>query len=287
MRVRLHSFRARALLACVPAVGLAVMATAGPASAAHHPANTRAELRTALEHMLSVHPNSRGAHEATLRGTGLKQLTSGNWSGYADTGTGFSSMTAKWKEPKVSSCSTNGPVKAVVFWVGFDGISNADPTVEQDGTGAICGQGTPLTYFSWWEMFPSNSVQIVGATVKPGDNISASVVRSGTKYTLKVTDSTTSGNNVSQNATCAASTCKNQSAEWIGEAPSGSSGELTLPKFSTWTVTSATVKAGSKSGTIKTFPDDEITMNNASPKNQAQPGPLNSAGNSFNDVWKA
>src|SRR6516162_1863536 len=88
MRVRLHSFRSRALLACVPATAMVFMATAGTASAAHTPANTRAELRTALQHLLSVHP-SHGAHFATLRGVGLKQVTSGNWSGYADTGSGF------------------------------------------------------------------------------------------------------------------------------------------------------------------------------------------------------
>lgn len=284
MRVRLHSFRARALLACVPAVGLAVMATAGPASAAHHPANTRAEMRTALEHMLSVHPNSHGAHQVLLRGTGLKKVTSTNWSGYADTGTGFSTVTGKWKEPSVSGCNSSSPLEAAVFWVGLDGFNNG--TVEQDGSAAICGGGSPTQYFTWYEMFPANLV-FVGSTVKPGDNIAASVVRAGTKYTLKVTDSTTGGNNVSKSATCAASTCKDQSAEWIAEAPSTSSGEVQLPKFSTWTLSSATVKAGTKSGTIKSFTDDEITMSDSSPHNAAQPGALNSAGNSFKDVWKA
>jgi Peptidase A4 family len=127
----------------------------------------------------------------------------------------------------------------------------------------------------------------VGETVKPGDSISASVTRSGTKYTMKVTDSTTSGNSFTASDTCAASTCKNQSAEWIAEAPSTSSGEVALPNFGTWTLSSATVKAGSKSGTIKSFPDDEITMKDSSPKNEAQPGALNSKGNSFKDVWKA
>ena len=282
MRVHFHSFRARALLACVPAAAMVFMATAGTASAAHTPANTRAELRTALQHLLSVHP-SHGAHFATLRGTGLKQVTSGNWSGYADTGTGFTTVTGKWKEPKISGCTASSPLSAVVFWVGLDGFSNG--TVEQDGTAAICGGGNPITYLTWWEMFPANNIQFVGATVKPGDAISASVVRKGTKYTLKVTDSTTAGNNVSATATCAAATCKDQSAEWIAEAPSANGAEVPLPKFGPWTLTAATVKAGTKSGTIKSFPDDAITMKNANPHNGAKPGPLNSAGNSFVDKW--
>jgi len=35
------------------------------------------------------------------------------------------------------------------------------------------------------------------------------------------------------------------------------------------------------SGTIKSFPDDEITMINARGQIKAQPGPLNSAGTAF------
>ena len=278
------SLVSRALLACVPALGLVMMASAGTATAAHAPVSTRAELRTALQHLLSVHP-SHGAHFATLRGVGLKQVKSSNWSGYADTGSGFSSVTGKWKEPKISGCSASSPLEAVVFWVGLDGFNNS--TVEQDGTAAICGGGNPITYLTWWEMFPANNIQFIGATVKPGDAIAASVVRSGTKYTLKVTDSTTKGNSFTASATCAATTCKNQSAEWIGEAPSANGAEVPLPKFAPWTLTAATVKAGSHSGTIKSFPDNAITMELGSPDNDVKPGALNSAGNSFKDTQLA
>ena len=277
------SFRPRALLAAVPVAGLVLMGTVGTASAAHTPANRQTALRMAVQRLLAHwHPTNHAIGRVSL-----KQVSSTNWSGYADTGTGFSSVTGKWTQPKVSNCSTSGPVKAVVFWVGIDGFNSG--SVEQGGTGAICGQGTPLTYFTWWEMFPTNSIQAVGVTVKPGDKISASVVRSGTKYTIKVTDSTTSGNSFTKTPTCKVSGgCKNSSAEWIGERPSTSSGPVPLPKFSTWTVTAATVKAGSKSGTIKSFPDNEITMFNKKGGHVlAQPSALNSAGNSFKDVWKA
>src|SRR5260370_14145638 len=282
MHRRPPSFRPRTLLACVPVAGLVLTATVGTASAAQTPANSQTALRMAVQRLLAHwHPTNHAIGRISL-----KQVTSTNWSGYADTGTGFSSITAKWTQPKVSNCSTSGPVKAAVFWVGIDGFTSS--TVEQGGTGALCGGGQPLVYFTWWEMFPTNSIQLVGVTVKPGDKISASVVRSGTKYTIKVTDSTTAGNSFT-NAPQTCSTCKNSSAEWIGERPSTSSGTTPLPKFSTWTVTAATAKAGSKSGTIKTFPDDEITMinNRTAKKVLAKPGPLNSAGNSFKDVWKA
>jgi hypothetical protein len=257
------------------------MGTVGTASAAHTPAHSQAALRLTVQRLLAHwHPTNHAIK-------GLKQVGSTNWSGYADTGSGFSSVAAKWTQPKISNCATGGALKAAVFWVGIDGFSSS--SVEQGGTGAICGQGTPLTYFTWWEMFPTNSIQAVGVTVKPGDKISASVVRSGTKYTIKVTDSTTAGNSFTKSATCQVSGgCKNSSAEWIGERPSTSSGPVPLPKFSTWTVTAATVKAGSKSGTIKSFPDDEITMfNKPGGHVLAKPSALNSAGNSFKDVWKA
>jgi len=264
-------------------LGLVLMASAGTASAAHAPANSRAELRTALEHLLSHWRHTN--HATAVPRIDLKQVQSTNWSGYADTGRGVSSVTGKWTEPTVTGCSTNGAPTAVVFWVGIDGFGNN--TVEQGGTGAICGSGTPLTYFTWWEMFPTNAVQAVGVTVRPGDHIAASVVRSGTSYKIKVTDSTTAGNSFSTTQSC--STCANGSAEWIGERPSFTTGLSTLPKFSTWTLSSATVKIGSTSGTIKTFSDNEITMinNRTQKKVLAQPSALNSTGNSFKDVWKA
>lgn len=288
MHGRLHSFRSRALLACVPVLALVAMASVGTAQAAHTPANSRAAVRAEIQRLLrGFHPTNHGLSVHSVRGVNLKQVGSTNWSGYADTGSGFSSVSGKWTEPKISNCSTSGAVKAAAFWVGIDGFSSA--TVEQGGTLAICGGGTPLTYLTWWEMYPTNPIQAVGETVKPGDKISASVVRSGTKYTIKVTDSTTSGNSFSTTQSCSpASACKNSSAEWIGERPSTSSGPVPLPKFSTWTVSSAAVKAGSKSGTIKTFTDNEITMfNKAGGHVLAKPGALNSAGNSFTDTWKA
>jgi Peptidase A4 family len=287
MHGRLRSFRARALLACVPAVGLAIMATAGTASASHAPAPSRSAVQTAIEHVLARwHPTNHAI------GTGLKKVGSTNWSGYADTGSGFSSVVGSWKQPTVKGCSATGKETVEVFWVGLDGFS--DGTVEQDGTGVACGKGIGAeVYFSWWEMFPSNSIQVVSEAVKPGDKITSSVTRSGTKYTLKLSDSKHSSAGFTEHETCSASTCDNASAEWIAEraAFESSTGKITLsplPNFGTWTVSSASAKAGSKSGSISKFTDDQITMFNKQGGHvMAQPGALNSSGNSFKDVWKA
>jgi hypothetical protein len=164
-----------------------------------------------------------------------------------------------------------------VFWVGIDGFTSG--TVEQDGTLAECNHGGAF-YFTWWEMFPTNSIQVAGSSVSPGDSISSSVVRSGTGYTLKVTDSTHPANSFSTTQSC--STCVNSSAEWIAEAPSSGSKILPLANFGTWTETGATVN----SGVITSFPDDELTMVNNSGAVKAQPGPLNASGNGFSVTWK-
>jgi hypothetical protein len=106
------------------------------------------------------------------------------------------------------------------------------------------------------------------------------VVRSGSSYTLAVTDSTHPANSFSTAQSC--STCTNSSAEWIAEAPSSGNSILALANFGTWTETGATVN----SGVITSFPDDELTMVNNSGAVKAQPGPLNGSGNGFSVTWE-
>jgi len=111
------------------------------------------------------------------------------------------------------------------------------------------------------------------------------VARSGTSYTLKVTDSTHTANSFTTVQTC--SGCANSSAEWIAEAPccTSSGGILPLADFGTWTESGATVTEGSTSGVISSFTDDEITMINNSDAVKAQPGSLNGSGNGFTVTW--
>jgi hypothetical protein len=208
----------------------------------------------------------------------LSQVQSTNWSGYADTGSGFSTVTGSWTEPSVSCTSTTS---LAAFWVGIDGYSSS--SVEQDGTLVECYRDVAY-YYTWWEMYPTNDIQVVGSTLHAGDSITASVVRSGTSYTLKVTDSSRSADSFSTTQTC--SSCANSSAEWIAEAPSGSSGVYPLSDFGSWTESGATVKAGSTSGVISSFTDDELTMIDSSGATKAQPGALNSSGNGFGVTWK-
>jgi Peptidase A4 family len=271
-----------ALTACLPAAGmLLTFGTAAGASTAATPSAQAAANARALLHSLSVGQHSANqrvaGHAAKIKG--LTQVQSSNWSGYADTGSSFSTVTSSWTEP-TPSCSGR-TTSLAAFWVGIDGYSS--DSVEQDGTLIECYLGTAYQY-TWWEMYPTNDIQVVGSTLAAGDHIAASVVRSGTSYTLKVTDSTHSADSFSTTQTC--SSCANSSAEWIAEAPSGSSGVYPLAHFSTWTASSATVTEGSTAGVISSFTDDEITMVDSASRVEAQPGALNSSGNSFTVTWE-
>jgi hypothetical protein len=271
-----------ALLACLPAAGmLLTFGSAAGASTAATPSAQAAANARALLHNLSVGQHSANqrvaGHAAKIKG--LTQVQSTNWSGYADTGSAFSTVTASWTEPS-ATCSGR-TTSLAAFWVGIDGYSSS--SVEQDGTLIECYLGTAYQY-TWWEMYPSNAIQVVGSTLAAGDRITASVVRSGTSYALKVTDSTHTADSFTTTQTC--SSCANTSAEWIAEAPSGSSGVYPLSHFSTWTASGATVTEGSTSGVISSFTDDEITMVDSAGAVKAQPGALNSSGNGFAVTWE-
>jgi hypothetical protein len=271
----------------VAAASIVAFGATSAASASTHPGNAAAAANAARAALRNVTANLPATNQA-IPGTrhslrGLTKFESGNWSGYANDNSknnSYSKVSAAWTEPRVT-CPTKEEQLAV-FWVGIDGFTS--DTVEQDGTIAQCFEGTAF-YYTWWEMFPSNDIQVVGDTVNPGDKIVASVVKSGTRYALDVTDSTTSGNNVSTTQTCAAATCVDSSAEWIGEAPSGGRGEYPLPDFKTWKVTSASVTSGTKTGTVTSFPVDQITMESDGGYALAAPDSLNSPGTIFTDTW--
>lgn len=285
--MHLSRFPVRSLMASGAVLGLLVAfgpaAGASTVGSAHSGASVTA--RAAAAARAALRDLKVGQHAAdhrvaghSARVKGLNQVQSTNWSGYADdnsAGSNYSTVTANWTEPAVSCASRKTQLAA--FWVGIDGYSSG--SVEQDGTLAECYHGSAF-YFTWWEMYPSNAIQTVGSSVSPGDSISASVVRSGTSYTLKVTDSTHPANSFSTTQSC--SNCANSSAEWIAEAPSGSRGVYPLANFGTWTASGSTVN----SGTISSFADDEITMVDNSGAVKAQPGPLGGGGSSFSVTWE-
>ncbi|HVM92229.1 MAG TPA: G1 family glutamic endopeptidase [Terriglobales bacterium] len=218
-------------------------------------------------------------------------VTSENWSGFAVTGSSFTSAKGSWIVPSVN-CSVT-PSTYSSFWVGIDGYSSS--TVEQTGTDSDCS-GRTARYYAWYEFYPAGSILISSVAVSPGNKMSASVTYSGSQFTVTITNVTT-GKSFSK--TGRVSGARRTSAEWIAEAPccTGSGGILPLADFGTvdlgsdYTGVSGTndATAGSISGPISTFGSNvfSITMVSSSGAQEAVPSALSSDGTSFDVVWKS
>ena len=256
-----------ALAMAVGGMAAVTLAAAGNTAArpAHVSTASKAELsakaRIALTRFLreGYKPSAElvrpGGANLKAGASGTTAIGSFNWSGYADssaTPNTFTAVSAKWRQPG-TVCSPEQELTA--YWVGLDGYSNE--TVEQDGTLAYCFKGVAY-YYTWWEMYPGGSVT-VGSTVQPGDVIAASVKRSGTSYTLSLTDFNNPANSFSTVQSC--TTCQNESAEWIAERPAFSIGITPLTFFRTWNPVGAVQTSNGARGTIAAGPNPtQITM---------------------------
>src|SRR5450755_285281 len=251
---------------------LAAAGTASAASAAH-PAATRLASHAVQPGGIMVRPGGAvrtGAHSgrnATAEST--------NWSGYAATGgTGaYRSVSASWTEP-TGTCPSRRSAQYSSFWVGLDGFNSN--SVEQTGTDVDCSGRTPH-YYGWYEMFPAFPVNFPN-TVRPGDQVSASVTFSGTEtYTLVLTDSTQGWTQTTvENETGLA----RSSAEVITEAPSSSSGVLPLADFGTVSYGSSSDDGSSMGGQSPT----EIIMINNSGADKDSTSSISGSG-AFSNTW--
>jgi hypothetical protein len=262
--------------------------TARPhAGHAAHPAGLLSAARASLARYLRhYHPQAMLAGHARAGRAGITAMASYNWSGYGDgasttpAGT-FTAVSGSWTAPSVT-CSPEDQI--TVDWVGLDGMFSPSP--EQLGTMAWCYEGSPF-YFTWWEM-PGGTLTEVGKTLKPGDKISASVTRSGTKYTLKLTDATTSANSFTTKQTCAASTCPSATAEWISERPAFANvGIPPLAHYNAFKITKGAQTSKGKAGTIGSFSTvNKITMVDATDTYNLNDVSSLTRGNSFSTTWQ-
>jgi hypothetical protein len=201
----------------------------------------------------------------------ITNSTSTNWSGYAVTGSRFTSVSASWKQP-TATCSATAYSS---FWVGLDG--DTSNTVEQTGTDADCSGRSPQ-YYAWYEMYPKFPVNL-SQPVAPGDTMTASVTTDGRgNFTLTISDASRGWTNVTK---AKLKSAKLSSAEVIAEAPSSSGGVLPLANFGTASFTAA--KANGSLLTSTTPNIDPITMASGSTV-KAQPGSI--SGGAFSVTWK-
>ncbi|SEM63273.1 G1 family glutamic endopeptidase [Streptacidiphilus jiangxiensis] len=210
----------RRLLAPASALALLAGAVAPTAAAA---VSAPALLQAPMHHV-------SGQHGSTpffiSHGGGVKHTTttSDNWSGYAATGSTYTSVSTTFVQPAVD-CSQGDGYSS--FWVGLDGYTSS--SVEQTGTEADCSGGQ-AQYSAWYEMYPANPVTYSN-TVQPGDTITETVSYASGTYTLTLADPTEGW---TKKITKRQSGLARSSAEVIAEAPwSGS--VLPLDDFGTVT----------------------------------------------------
>jgi hypothetical protein len=205
----------RRLMAAASVVGTGALLAGLPAGSAAGPA-------------IFHHPRIRAARS----GNTAAGWASSNWSGYARSGSGYSSVTANWV---VQAVSSSHPATYSSEWIGIDGFNNS--SLIQTGTESDYYNGA-AHYGAWWEILPAAETVIPSFTVTPGDHMSATISKgSGSLWTITITD-------VSRNQTFSTVqkyTGPQTSAEWIEEAPTVGGHVAPLANYGHTTFDSATV----------------------------------------------
>ena len=196
-----------------------------------------------------------------------------NWSGIAETGTTFTSVSGDWTVPSVLPSSSP---QYSATWVGLDGYlpeSPANESLIQTGTAQDTAYGT-TSYSAWYELIPANPVTIP-QLVAPGDQMAATISQQSASTWLISLQDHTAGWSFSQTVTY---TTPGASAEWIEEAPSLGEDEISsLADFGSTTFTSVAA-TGQDPATVVQNP---IQMVGFEGDTLAWPGSFDTATDSF------
>jgi len=210
---------------------------------------------------------------AVLQGArGPTQEDSLNWAGYVAIGATFTSVTATWSVPAVSTSSA--PDGLASFWVGMNGRGNH--RLEQIGTasGYINGE---RSYRVWWEILPQAAVY-TDTPLKPGDLVTAAVSTDGAgKYVLSLRNIS----NGAQFSTTQMDWGRVSSAEVVAEAPTGSHGLLPLADFGQMTFRDIAVN----SKRIDAYAWSRVVMKPVGPAD-VETSPLDDGGTSFTVTYR-
>ncbi len=233
------------LAVIAPAIGLAcaslaLLPAASATATPHAPTNGAATPGLAAAQFGHLTGPAKAKVVAGKKGFNINGY---NWSGAAATGSGFSSVTSTWTEPSVTCNSTND---LMAPWVGIDGYGSS--TVEQTGVATDCSSGHAV-YQAWYEMYPAGPVYYSLSTnpVSAGDRFTGTVTRSGTTYTLTLTDSTRGW---TKTTTKSLSSARNASAEVIIESPTAA-----YPRFGTVSFSSSQINGSNLSNWGPTLMD--------------------------------
>ena len=221
--------------------------------------------------------------------------TSLNWAGYVVTANSGSvyNVTGSWIIPTVDTSGNS----YVAFWVGIDGYN--DSTVEQTGILAEpSGHGPHSTtiYEVWYEFYPAAPVY-ASFTASAGDYVYGWVSYSSItgEFTTHIAVYASYPNSLIGTLTHTQSVtgALDNSAEWIVEAPSSTSGILPLANFGTVyfgydntgisDTNSATISGNTE--TMGYFSPIAITMVSSNGTPEATPSSISSDGTSFSVIY--
>jgi hypothetical protein len=142
----------------------------------------------------------------TVAGSGVQQVSSSNWSGYAVTGGPFTSVSATFTVPFITTAASC--IAHVSEWVGIDGFNPPGQPVDsqliqagidESDTNPATDQCTPGTYWAWpwWEVLPAPEqlpADWQGASVSAGDRVTVTIGQvSGVTWAMELTDHTGGG----------------------------------------------------------------------------------------------
>ena len=263
----------RKMVSIVSAASLALIGITHGASATSHPGR--------VPPGVLIPKNARAL--LPLHGGTVVSL---NWSGYAVTGTGITSVASTFVVPSAGLV----PPGFAATWAGIGGYNTTD--LIQAGTGEDSLPTLPLVgpqYFAWYELLPgaevplTNCVGDASCTVTPGENVSVSIsLISGTSWRIAMIDA---GHwSWSRGVTYQSS---ESSAEWILEAPSVAGLQTIIaPVGAASFGPTETYTAHGVTRTIAKGNPTEIILS-AGLINEATPSALGSNGQSFRDCTYA
>ncbi len=210
-----------------------------------------------------------------------------NWAGYAVTGAVFTKVAGSWTQPQAHCTKTGAQLAA--FWVGIDGFSSTDPTVEQVGTDSDCKKGA-ASYYAWYQMYPKAAVVLPKAKypVVAGETIAAHVSGAAKTFTLEIS-ATSSGGALKWHFSTALKVTKvplESSAEWITEAPCTGASTCTVDPLSNFGVVKFSgASANGRPISAPAFNATQLTMTNGASIVKAHPSNLAAAGTAFTVTW--
>jgi hypothetical protein len=233
-----------------------------------------------------------GGQLLKLTHLGFNTNTSSNWFGYQQGsveqgGKLFTAITGNWTVPTATQ-HTSGQAEDSADWIGIGGgcvdanCAVGDSTLIQTGTEQDVAADGSTSYDAWYELVPAPEFEITNMTVKPGDQMHASISQAAPEvWDVTIQDVT---QNESYSTTVPYPSTMD-TAEWIEETPleiGTDAGFAALPNLTDPAWNSLTVNGANPN--LKS--SEEMQLTDSSGNVIGTPSAPNSTGNGFSEcTW--